>query len=141
MTITINDQNAGIASLATEDFTTNEKFTGDSAPTTDNHILATAVVATELLPALTPLYLDPATNQLVVAVQADATDPKPATCLNVYEIPEGLVTPIISVYRTGMFNPDVINWPASYDTDIKKATAFEANGRGIFIKKGPHDHA
>lgn len=28
------------------------------------------------------------------------------------------------VYRGGCFNPTLVNWPASYDTDEKKRTAF-----------------
>lgn len=29
------------------------------------------------------------------------------------------------IYRAGCFNPDKINWPASYDTDAKKFAAFD----------------
>lgn len=29
------------------------------------------------------------------------------------------------VYRAGCFNPDKLNWPASYDTDAKKFAAFD----------------
>lgn len=32
---------------------------------------------------------------------------------------------VAAVYRGGVFNPDALNWDASYDTDAKIAAAFE----------------
>lgn len=42
----------------------------------------------------------------------------------------------IDVYRSGMFNPDALNWHASFDTDEKKRKAFEGGASpNIFIQK------
>lgn len=45
------------------------------------------------------------------------------------------------VYRGGCFNPDVLNWPASFDTDAKKFAAFEgATSPTSIILRRPRAH-
>lgn len=46
--------------------------------------------------------------------------------ITVYEITTGASNALtVGVYRQGVFNPDLVNFDASYDTDAKKLAAFE----------------
>jgi hypothetical protein len=46
------------------------------------------------------------------------------------------VTTTVDIYRSGMFNPNALNWDASFNTDAKKAAAFEGSvSDNIFIVK------
>ena len=45
-------------------------------------------------------------------------------------------TSSVQVYKAGMFNMNALNWPASYDTDAKKQSAFvTGGGNQIYLKK------
>ena len=49
--------------------------------------------------------------------------------ITVYAITTGASnTAQVGVYRQGVFNPDRLNWDASFDTDEKKRLAFEYAG-------------
>ena len=49
-------------------------------------------------------------------------------------------TMTVPVYRSGHWNMDALNWDASYDTDAKKATAFEGSvSPTIFVSKPAHN--
>lgn len=51
-------------------------------------------------------------------------------------IPDG-ETASVSVYTMGHFEMDALTWDASYDTDAKKAAAFEGSlSPTIFVSKG-----
>lgn len=46
----------------------------------------------------------------------------------------------VPVYRTGHWNMDALVWDASYDTDAKKAAAFEGSvSPTIFVSKAPYN--
>ncbi len=49
-------------------------------------------------------------------------------------------TMTVPVYREGHFNMDALVWDASYDTDAKKAAAFEGSvSPTIFVSKPKHN--
>lgn len=49
-------------------------------------------------------------------------------------------TMVVPVYRSGHWNMDALNWDASYDTDAKKAAAFEGSvSPTIFVSKPAHN--
>lgn len=49
-------------------------------------------------------------------------------------------TMTVPVYRAGHFNMDALVWDASYDTDAKKAAAFEGSvSPTIFVSKPKHN--
>lgn len=49
-------------------------------------------------------------------------------------------TMTVPVYREGHFNMDALTWDASYDTDAKKAAAFEGSvSPTIFVSKPAHN--
>lgn len=76
------------------------------------------------IPALTPVGFD-ANGDLVPAVSGGAT---PIQAIGINLIP--VVTPATGAkkaaptYRGGCFNPDKLNWPASFDTEAEKFNAF-----------------
>lgn len=54
-------------------------------------------------------------------------------------IPAG-ATMTVPVYRSGHWNMDALVWDASYDTDAKKAAAFEGSvSPTIFVSKPTHN--
>lgn len=125
----INQNDPHMASSQTENFETIALFTGDTPVTTtpetfapadsdDEDVAANTVVGRngsgQLVPAvygsIAPIGITTA------SVKADATDRR------------------VAVYRSGMFNPAALVWDASYDTDEKKRTAFEASQPTIFVR-------
>lgn len=49
-------------------------------------------------------------------------------------------TMTVPVYRSGHWNMDALNWDSSYDTDAKKAAAFEGSvSPTIFVSKPAHN--
>jgi hypothetical protein len=126
----INDSTAGVASLQTEAFDTQELITGDTPITTIPMTVATAAVAAAVLPANTVVGYD-GTGNLIRAVNTTT----PAIGITVSEVPMGLTLPSVSVRRTGCFNPNLLVWDASYATDALKKRAFETAAQGIFIRK------
>lgn len=76
--------------------------------------------ANQTIPAYTPVGLD-ASGNLVPAVSTTT----PAVALTLRVIVTG-AAPLagVGVLRGGRVNKDLINWPASYDTDEKKLEAF-----------------
>ena len=109
---------AGIAMSATETITQTDPFvTGDNPgiATTDELVAASQTIA-----ARTPVGFS--SGALVPAVQGTTQ----AIGIAVHDIATGAgqTTTRAGIYRQGVFNPDMINWPASYDTDEKKKQAF-----------------
>ena len=114
------DLTAGVAGSNTEVINASPDpwLTGDHPPvvTTDE-----LVAASQNIPARTPVGFN-GSGALVPAV--DGTTP--AIGIVVYETVTGAgdTTVRTGVYRQGVFNPTLINWPASYNTDEKKRLAF-----------------
>jgi hypothetical protein len=79
------------------------------------------VAASQNIPALTPVGFD-GSGRLVPAVSGTTQ----AIGITVAAIVTDASTTYkgAPVYRAGCFNPDRINWPASYDTEAEKFAAF-----------------
>lgn len=128
MTITPKngDLTAGIAGQYAEDIARDHDpiITGDLPAfgvTTDetaasgNDLEARTVVGFDANGKIVPADIsdaDPANHIVAVGVLAYAVDASAA------DAPA-------HVWRTGCLNPEMLVWPASYDTDAKKAKAFE----------------
>lgn len=109
---------AGIAGSA---ITTFDNFvsliTGDrpGVVTTDE-----LVAASQTIPALTPVKFTAG-----AIVPAASGDTEIGITVAAIVTGAGDTTVRAAVYRAGVFNPDAIAWPASYDTAEKKRLAFE----------------
>lgn len=74
------------------------------------------------IPAYTPLGLD-ASGDLIPAVLGTTA----AIAISFFDIVTGAAPKVgAPVYRGGVFNPAMLKWHASYDTDEKKLEAFRA---------------
>lgn len=78
------------------------------------------VAASQTIPAYTPVGFDGSGN--IVPAVATTT---PAIGITFYDVVTG-ATPLegVPIYRGGVFNPAMLNWPASYTTDALKLAAF-----------------
>lgn len=115
-----NPQDAGIPGQWAEALTTGDKalITGNEPALMQVELI---MAASQNIPALTPVGFDgsgrliPAvagtTQAIGITVIASVTD----ASTNYKGMP---------VYRMGCFNPDALNWPASYNTDALKFAAF-----------------
>jgi len=124
----------GVASIQTDTFTSVELIAGDTpliVTTTEN--VDSTVLAAGMV-ALRVVGLD-AQGEVVDALYGTTQ----AVGILVSPIAAGSSAGTKAlVYRAGCFNPAALSWPASYDTDEKKRTAFNAAvGSQIFIKKTP----
>lgn len=121
----------GIAAFQRESFGGIEVLSGDVALTT----------TTESVPEETdlPIYSVVGRDGNGDLIMAEEGVTAPVGILTARVLTTTGVTTTVDVYRTGMFNPDALNWDASYDTDAKKKEAFEGSvSPGIFIQKNKH---
>lgn len=79
------------------------------------------VAASQNIPAYTPVGFDGSGN-LVPAVSG--TTQAIGITFNAVVTPGSGALKGAPIYRAGCFNPDALNWPASYDTVEKKFEAF-----------------
>ncbi len=103
------------------------------------------VAASQTIPALTPVGFD-ADERLVPAVRdsVDPADDIAAVGITVVAITTTASTTYkgVPVYRGGCFNPDLLNWPASFNTDAEKFAAFEgAPSPTNIIMRRPRAHS
>ena len=114
------DLNAGIAGQYTETINpaADALLTGDVPAlfSTDETVLTT-----QDLEALTVVGFDGA-GKVVPADNGATVD---AVGILVYATDTTGGDAVASIYRAGCFNPDLLVWDAAYDTDAKKAKAFE----------------
>lgn len=134
MATIIPNVNAGIAMTSSEEFESIELFSGDFPKQTTTETVATATVASAALPAYSVVGRNGAGN-LVMATDAGVTDPIAPIGITAAPVPTGLTNPKVPVHRAGCFNPDALNWDATFNTDAKKAVAFEGSQPTIFIRK------
>lgn len=113
----------GVASFASDSYGQREVRSGDTPVST------TSV----LVPQNTnlPIYsvVGMAGNDSAVGIslaQADG-DPQAYGITTAPVVTGSGVTTTVDVYRSGMWNPDALNWHASFDTDAKKFAAFEGS--------------
>ncbi len=117
-----------IATSETDSYTQIVLMTGDTPP-----VVTTSEVAAVALAQWTVVGRD-ATGKLVKATLAAENAIKPiGITVNAVDPAVGVLD-TVAVYRAGCFNPKALVWDASFDTDAKKAAAFEVNGTQIFLR-------
>jgi hypothetical protein len=120
-TILTNFNPGRAAGYNTDGFAPKKLFTGDTQVTMDHEPVSNAADMAVLT---------------VVARHTDGTvipavwdDPMPQmvgiTATKYVHGVTGATIAKVSVYKSGCFNPDVLVWDASFDTDEKKRLAFE----------------
>lgn len=113
-----------MAGFDTDSFDTKALITGDTPP-----IVTMSEVAASALAQWTVVGRD-GTGKIVPAVLGTTN----AIGITVNSVDPAVgAMDTVAVYRAGCFNPDVLVWGASYDTDAKKRTAFETAGAQIFL--------
>ncbi len=130
----ITDTDAGLASGATEVYTSVELLSGDTPEiVTTNEAIASAVL-TSGMAARTVVGLN-GSGEIIKAVLGTTQ----AWGILIATIAAGSSSGTkAQIYRAGCFNPAALVWDATYDTDEKKRVAFNAAaGSQIFIKKSP----
>lgn len=117
-----------IAKSETDAFAVATLITGDTPP-----IVTTSEVAAVALPQWCVVGRD-SSGKLVKAVYAtDNTAIAPiGITVNAVDPAVGTLD-TVAVYRAGCFNPDVLTWDESFDTDAKKKAAIEGAGLQIFL--------
>lgn len=121
----------GIAAYESEDFTEAELFTGDAPVMTTSETLADQGA---VLPAYSVVGRITASGKITLSDTAASDGSQNAIGITCNEAPDVNGDQSIAIYRGGMFNPDRLNWHASYNTTAKKRLAFEAKQPTIFIK-------
>lgn len=128
----------GVASLETDTFNVVELFAGDTPPVvTDYGIVGS--LGTAGIPAWTPVYVDPETRAVSLAVNAEEDAEEDSVAPNAITVvtikPGAATTSSVPVYKAGMFNVRALNWPESFDTDAKKFSAFAGSDAQIYVKE------
>lgn len=126
----------GIPTVQTETFTQVELFAGDTPHVVTDYGTVPTALATAGIPAWTPVHVDPVTREVALAVYDDVGTPVAPNAITVVTIQPGAPADSnLPIYKAGMFNIRALNWPASFDTDAKKFSAFaEATDAQIYIK-------
>lgn len=127
---TINHQNAGLAEIQTDAFTSVELLAGDTPAIVTDYGLAGSL-GTPGIPAWTPVFVDEGTRAITLAVIDTGTPANSVypNAVTVADTPAGAATTAsVPVYKAGSFNIRALNWPATFDTDAKKFGAF---GKGV----------
>lgn len=128
-------KDVGMAGSQTEDFTTVVLITGNHPTITTAETVAASALATGDLTAFTVVGRD-TTGELVPATwNADPAQAIAPIGITTNTVLQGASEKGVPVYRDGGFNPDALNWDASFDTDEKKRLAFEASQPMIIIRK------
>lgn len=142
MPSTIIDDDPHMASLTTEDFKTIPLFTGDTPVSTTPETVAAATISGADLPKFSVVGRN-ASNELVLAdiSDVDAANHIHPIGITTAAVKQGATDKSVAVYRSGMFNPDALNYDASYDDDSKKRLAFEELQPGILIRKAGYQDA
>lgn len=135
----INAKDLGVAGLQTENFTQPELFAGDTpAVVTDYGIIGGTLNAAGI-PAWTPVYVDPSDRSITLAsydsgTPANSVYPNAITTTTIEA--GAAATSSVPVYKAGMFNIDALNWPATFNTDALKFSAFaQADFAQIYVKR------
>jgi len=118
--ITDRSAGAGVPAQWSEDITAVDipLWTGDyPAPLTQDLIVA----ASQTIPAYTPVGFD-GSGRIVPAVSG--TTQAIGFTVAAIASPSGSSYIGAPIYRSGVVNPDKLNWPASYDTEAEKFAAF-----------------
>lgn len=85
------------------------------------------VSSPEDIPAYTPLMLDATSG---ILVPWDGVNPGAAVYLTAFII-NPATQPRVQVYKGGIFNIDIVNWPGSVTTTQAKMAAFVGSGISV----------
>lgn len=136
MTSTLIPQNDPyMAKASSEDFTTIELVMGDTPPiSTSPEVVADATITSVDLPVNSVVGRD-GTGKLVLATtgSVDPNDDIHPVGITTARVLTGATTKTVAIYRTGCFNPNALNWDASFNTAEKKRLAFEKTGADILL--------
>lgn len=124
-----------IASSQSEQFTTTVLFTGEVDVITTSETVADSVIASVDLPANSVVGRDSSGKIVLATYNSTPASGVPAMGITTETVKTGATVKTVAVYRSGMFNPDALNWHSSYDTDAKKRLAFEYLANQIIIQK------
>ena len=125
--------NEGMPGWESQGFTNVELFSGNPAENTSVHNLDAATVAAAELPAFAVVGVG--ASGIALAKYDKSVQ---ALGITVSPIPMGAAAGSkIVIFRDGTFNPDALTWDASFNTDAKKAAAFDGapSPTAIFIVK------
>lgn len=135
ITLPNNSQTVGIPAQWSDTISAadGQLITGDTPAVVTQDLI---VAASQTIPALTPVGFD-GSGRLIPAVSGTTQ----AIGLAVVAITTDASTTYkgVPVYVSGVFNPDKIAWPASYDTDAKKFGAFNTSLGRIIVRR-PKTH-
>lgn len=131
----IPQNDAGLAFSDSDTFTQVTLHTGAMPQVTTSEVVAAALVASVDLPAYSVVGRN-AGGELVMAVwDAVAANNVRPIGITTTTVKAGATAKNVAVWRDGVFNPDALNWHASFDTDLKKRLAFELSQQTIFLRK------
>lgn len=88
------------------------------------HTTTVTIAAGQNLPAKTPLGQVKATGEFKAVDLAANDGSQVATRMTAFAVDTTAGAKQAAVYKSGSFNPELVNWHASFDTAAKKATAF-----------------
>lgn len=128
----------GVPSVQTDSFTQVELFAGDTPLVVTDYGVTSGALASSGIPAWTPVFVDPRTREVSLAVFDDAEEGSPVApnAITIVTIQPGSAPTRVPVYKAGSFNIRALNWPASFDTEDKKFSAFAGNpDNQIYIKE------
>lgn len=127
----ISYDDIGMAGLQTDTFTQTELFAGDTPPVVTDYGILGAALATDGIPAWTPVIVNAATKAITLPVSGTSK----ANAIAVAPIAAGSpATCNVPVYKAGMFNVNAIKFGADFDTDAKKRDAFDLSACQIYVK-------
>jgi hypothetical protein len=134
MISTFDDGKFGQAMSATDTVTSNFLFSGTPAVGTKQEVYASFAAD---VPVYTVVGRITASKKLVKSV-VGATDGSQnaigvTTSFLAAQAPNA--DQPVDIFYNGTFNPDALNWDASYNTDALKKYAFEAANPQIVVKK------
>lgn len=126
---------AGMAGSSRETFTTPTLITGNHPTRTTPEVVSAALVAAADFPEFSVVGRDGSGELVKATWDADPANAIHPIGITVNTVKMGATATNVSIYRDGCFNPDVLVWDATFDTDAKKRTAFDAAQPTIDIKK------
>lgn len=133
---TIPSGDYGVAGIQTDAFTGPvELLAGDTPAVVTDYCIPGATLAGTGIPQWTPVFVDPATRAVTLAVQG-TTAPNAITVCTLEAGSAAATT--LPIYKVGCFNINALNWPASYDTTAERISAFAAAAGTLIIIKEPY---
>lgn len=134
----INATDLGLAGLQTDNFTQPELFAGDTPAVVTDYGILGSTLDDAGIPAWTPVYVDPADRSITLAAYDSGTPANSVypNAVTTVDIAAGSAsTSSVPVYKAGMFNIDALKWPATFNTDALKFSAFKLADCQIYVKR------